>query len=192
MIKFPSGNFHSKDCAIEYARKKAQRKIIAQKNKQVKQQKSQARKDKFKAKSYASKLSELQGVFNELRRYEEFLWFHDRGIEPYCISCLKPLGNDQWCCGHFKTVGARGDLRFDKKNTYLQHNVRCNKHLSGDVENYKKGLAYRFGEEEAKEIINYTNKRQDVVKLTDEEIQKLKKEWRAKVREIRNILGERQ
>jgi len=190
MISLPAGKFHSMECAIDYSRQKAQKTIKRKKAVKEKESRAKSRADKNKVKSYSAKMSELQDVFNELRRYEEFLWFHERGLEPYCISCLKPLGNDQWCCGHFRTVGARSDLRFDKRNTYLQHNVRCNRHLSGDVENYKKGLAHRFGEDEAKEIISYTSIRQEVKKISDEEIRELKKQWRTKVREIKKTLGE--
>lgn len=164
-------------CAIDIADIKRQEK-----------EKKQHREAKNKLKTYAQKMSELQQVFNELRRYQEFLWFNEQGIEPYCISCLKPLGNDQWCCGHLKTTAARPDIRFDRNNTYLQHNIRCNKHLSGDIENYKKGLAYRFGEAKAKEILEYVETEKPLLSLTDDEISSLKSRWRKEIREIKNIL----
>lgn len=157
---------------------------LVQANKQKKARKQQLA-DKQRIKSYAVKMKELQVVFNELRRMEEFAWFKERNIEPYCISCLKPLGNDQWCCGHFKTTKARPDLRFDKMNTYLQHNVRCNQMMSGDIEGYKLGLAYRFGDDEAKRIINHCDKVNSSYKLEDDQIALIKKQWRKKIRELK-------
>jgi len=88
--------------------------------------------------SLAWQHKQTQPVFNKLRRLQEFKWFSDAGLEPVCISCQKPLGGDQWCNGHFKSVGANGRLRYDFKNSYLQHNNRCNRELSGDSDNLKK------------------------------------------------------
>ena len=132
--------------------------------------------------------SEAQALFNKMRRLEELLWFKERGIEPYCISCQKPLGSDQWCNGHFKTRGARPDLAFDKMNSYLQHNVRCNMALSGDIEGYKKGLVIRFGELEAENIINYCEIVQDTPKRTVDDWKKMKKEFRAEIKRLQSLL----
>ena len=96
-----------------------------------------------------------------MRVLQEFKWFADRGLEPTCISCGKKLGGDQWCNGHYKTRGSTPELALDPKNSYLQHNVLCNMHLSGDIEGtkatrgYKKGLIERFGEAEGQAIIDY-------------------------------------
>ena len=73
-----------------------------------------------------------QAAFNKLRVLEEKKWFKERGLVPTCISCNQPKGRDQWACGHYVSRGASGALRYDRLNTYLQHNHRCNMHLSGD------------------------------------------------------------
>ena len=167
-------------CAIIAGRKiiKREKNIVAK----AQRQELRARKDAIK--TTARWASETQDIFNKMRRLEELVWFAERGIEPYCISCQQPLGNDQWCCGHFKTRKARSDLAFDRKNTYLQHNVRCNQHLSADIEGYKYGLAYRFGEEEAKSIIDYCEVHQKTPKRTPDDWKAMKKEFNAEIRRL--------
>tara|TARA_R110002111_G_scaffold157300_1_gene223891 strand:+ start:1875 stop:2468 length:594 start_codon:yes stop_codon:yes gene_type:complete len=123
-----------------------------------------------------------QPVFNKLRRLQELKWFNDRNIEPFCISCQKPIGNDQWCNGHFKTVGSNGRLRYDFKNSYLQHNHQCNQQKSGDIDGLKKGLAIRFGEEEAKDIIDYCETNNSPIKRTWQEIENLRKEFNKEIK----------
>jgi len=189
MTRHPVGNFCSFDCIKIYISKKIERQKKAQRNKQKREQAAQKKISKFKVKSYAKKMKELQKAFNEMRRYEEFLWFAERKMKPTCISCGGELGGDQWSCGHYKTVGARPDLRFDRKNTYLQHNNRCNMHLSGDIENYKRGLTLRFGESEAADILSYLEVIQDTEKMTDCQIQSKMKEYRGITKNIKNKLN---
>lgn len=126
-----------------------------------------------------------QVVFNKLRRLQEFKWFSDRDLEPTCISCQKEIGNDQWCNGHFKTVGSNGRLRYDFKNSYLQHNHNCNKNRSGDIDGYKKGLVARFGEDEAKSIIDYCETNNSPLKRTWQSIEELRKEFNKEIKEFK-------
>lgn len=133
-------------------------------------------------------------VFNKMRRLEELKWFADRGLEPTCISCGKPIGNDVWCCGHFKTVGASGGLRYSRINTYLQHNKRCNMDLSGDIygtkttHGYLKGLANRFGNDEALAIIDYCETETGIVKWVWQDMKAMRQEWSIKIRELEKEL----
>lgn len=179
MISTPVGWFDSHKCLVGYAQA-VKTKSLAKRN----------REQKERLKSYSAKLQVLQKDFNWMRRAQELLWFAELGLEPYCISCLKPLGNDQWCCGHLKTTKARSDLRFDPVNTYLQHNVRCNRALSGDIENYKLGLAHRFGDEESKRILDYVEQQKPIVKMSDDEIKAAGKHYRAEARRAEKRLAE--
>jgi hypothetical protein len=88
-----------------------------------------------------------------MRVLEEKLWFKERGQEPYCISCGKT--NMDWCCGHYKTVGGNGLLRYDTANTYLQCNRYCNMGKSGNIMEYMEGILARFGTKEGSAIIDY-------------------------------------
>lgn len=164
--------------------------------------------DKAESKENRRKLRELnrrdlkwqhkktQPVFNKMRVLEELLYFRDIGEIPVCISCSKPLGGDQWCCGHFKTVGAQGRLRYDSKNTYLQHNKNCNMHLSGDIagtkntHGYLAGIKIRFGEDKGQEIIDYCESNTSAHKWSWEEVEEIRSKCNKRIRELTKILSE--
>ena len=139
---------------------------------------------------------QTQKAFNRMRVLEELQWFKENGLEPSCISCGKELGGDAWCCGHFKTRGAQGNLRYDRVNTYLQHNQRCNMRLSGDIEGaknrrgYKKGLLIRFGKERGQEILDYCESHTEVKKWTCDELEGMRAEFNKRIRELKHITGD--
>jgi hypothetical protein len=155
---------------------------------------SKARKD-LNRRTVRWQHKQTQKAFNRMRVLQELLWFQERGREPACISCGKPLGNDQWCCGHFKTVGAQGGLRYDPINTKLQHNRNCNMGLSGDIygtkttHGYIQGLKNRFGEEEASRIIDHCESRSATVKWEWEQLEDMRKGFNKEIRVIEAILA---
>lgn len=125
--------------------------------------------------------STCKTAFNRSRVLEELYWFKSRFLEPECISCGKT--NMDWCCGHYKTVGASGNLRYDRKNTFLQCNKYCNESLSGNISGnantrgYTRGLIDRFGLEEGGEIIEYCETNQSKTnKWTCEQVEGIKME----------------
>ena len=130
-----------------------------------------------------------QASFNRMRVLEELAWFEKKGVEPYCISCGKTKMD--WCCGHFKTVGSSGSLRYDRNNTFLQCNWYCNMNKSGNIEGcanthgYKKGLYLRFGNE-GEEIIDYCERNQSSVKKwTGIELEGIRKEFSKRASDLR-------
>jgi len=140
-----------------------------------------ARKKEFNLNDVKYQHDLTQPVFNRLRVQEELEWFRSRGLEPECISCAKK--NMDWCCGHFKTRGAQGNLRYDRKNTFLQCNRYCNMALSGNIygdkntRGYIQGLKGRFGESGAQEIIDYCESKTSPRKFTGKELEKMRKEF---------------
>jgi hypothetical protein len=188
-IQIRAGFFCEVDCIAKHGA-----------NKQIKQRENEQKRAKverkkvFECNDLPKQKKITQDVFNKMRRLEEFLWFQERGLDPVCISCGKPLGNDQWACGHFKTRGAQGGLRFDRMNAFLQHNRRCNKALGGDIEGtkttrgYKVGLVERFGEQRGNEIIEYCESNTQIVKWTGEDLIKMRKEFNKKIRELELLL----
>jgi hypothetical protein len=198
-IRVPAGFFCSLDHATKYAKAKQERareqqqqKAKAEQRKAEKATRAASRDAKRKDLKWQHKLT--QKSFNRMRVLEEFLWFKQRGLEPECISCGRPLGGDQWCCGHFKTRGAQSGLRYDPKNTYLQHNHRCNMNLSGDIEGtkttrgYKQGLKDRFGEEEGQAIIDYCESNTAPVKWSWEELEKMRSKFNERIRELEKLI----
>lgn len=169
-------------CAVQYAQKDLQ-KAAERKSRQARAQRRE-----FNRRDLTWQHKQCQRVFNRMRVLEELQWFRERGMEPECISCGR-TGMD-WCCGHFKTRGAQPGLRYDRNNTFLQCNKRCNEALSGNIEGtkttrgYKRGLAERFSEEEAKRIIDYCDSHTDPVKWDWQELEALRKQWNQRIREL--------
>lgn len=163
------------------------------KAKEFKKQASDAKRE-FNRRDIKWQHKQCQPVFNTLRRLQEFKWFKDRGIEPYCISCGNTLGGDEWACGHFRSVGSNSALRYDPVNTYLQHNRRCNQALSGDIngtsttKGYKQGLIDRFGADLALWITDYCEIHNDPVKWDWQKMEAMRKEWNAEIRQLKKEL----
>jgi len=156
--QYPVGKFcKDKDCAIEYAFKPPP--DNAQKVRKLRDKEHALMKKVVNDSSLTRQHGLTQKAFNKLRKLQEFKWFADRNIEPYCISCRKE--NMDWCCGHFQSAGHQGAIRYDEKNTYLQCNRHCNLALSSNREGnkyscgYKKGLMLRFGAGDGSAIIEY-------------------------------------
>ena len=189
IVKKPFGKFYNETHAVNFAVAKFKRDTAKKisKAKQVRTKEIKVNRQaviELNKKSLKWQHKQTQPVFNKLRRLQEFKWFNDRGLEPVCISCQKPLGNDQWCNGHFKSVGANGRLRYDFMNSYLQHNHNCNKHLSGDAKRYEKGLITRFGEDEASEIIAYCEENNAPIKYTWQDINALRFKFNKMIKEL--------
>lgn len=170
-------------CATEYAYA----------NKEVgKKIKHKAQKKKVQTENTSHQHKLTQTAFNRMRVLQELKWFKDRGLEPTCISCNKP--NMDWCCGHFKTRGAQGNLRYDEKNTYLQCNRYCNMALSGNINGnktsrgYISGLSERFGDKQARLIIDYCETNTSPRKFTGEELKALRVEFNKQIRELEKEL----
>lgn len=149
--------------------------------------KHKAKKKEFNINDIKHQHKLTQPIFNKMRVLEEKLWFTSRGLEPECISCGKT--NMDWCCGHFKTRGSQGNLRYDRKNTYLQCNRYCNMGLSGNISGnkntrgYIQGLHDRFGDE-AKEIIDYCENNTQVKIYTGEELERMRKEFNKQIKDL--------
>lgn len=184
--------FCSYSCAskhgIELSNKMRERSLAKQKREKIesnKADKKAVRELNRKCKRWQDK--HTQAAFNKMRRAEELLWFKERGLNPICISCGLELGGDEWCCGHLKTRKAWPELRYDRKNTFLQHNVRCNKNLSGDIEGYKAGLVKRFGKKEGLAIIEYCESYKEPLSRSCGELEAMRKVFNATLRRIVNL-----
>lgn len=130
---------------------------------------------------------QTQPVFNRMRRLEELLWFQERGIEPYCISCRNT--HMDWACGHFITVAAAGRLRYDPRNTFLQCNMNCNSAKSGARGDYEEGLIFRFGDHEGQAIIDYCKSNTGPRVWDWLELENMRIEFAARSRELVKMVG---
>lgn len=112
-----------------------------------------------------------------------------RDADLPCISCGETnppdLHGGQWDCGHFKTVGAYPELRFEERNIHKQC-VVCNQHKSGNLVPYRVELINRIGQEAVDEIESNHNRH----RWTVEECRAIKAEYQQKLKDLRNSRSE--
>ncbi|WP_028616735.1 recombination protein NinG [Pseudomonas canadensis] len=133
---------------------------------------------KEKLKSRADHLREAQGAVNEYVRL--------RDAHLPCISCdSTPNDSDlmtgsRWDAGHYRSVGACPELRFEPLNIHRQC-VKCNRNLSGNAVEYRIRLVLRIGAEK----VAWLEGMHAPCKYTAEEIKAIKAKYRAKTRELK-------
>ena len=175
------------DCAVKLGKKKAAK---------VEKEKHKALKRKVKQENMSHQHKLTQTAFNRMRVMKEKLWYYERGLIPECISCGKKITTGKkFCCGHYKTVGASKNLRYDRMNTYLQCNYDCNSkksgNLSGDkhTHGYTKGLLMRFGDIEGQKILDYLESHQsDVKRWTYDDVYNIRINAYKRIRELKTRL----
>lgn len=149
----------SMNCAIEHARQK-----------QEKAFKKEARQLKKKIKTKTDWLKETQVVFNR------YIRLRDRRLP--CISCGR-FHAGQWHAGHYRTVKAAPQLRFDEANCHKQCQP-CNTHLSGNIVKYRANLITKIGIDEVERIESDNS----IMKRTIEEIIIIKEKYTKLVRNM--------
>ena len=115
-------------CAIKDAQNKRQEKHLREVRKTQ-------RKERKKLKSRSDWMKEAQAAFNRYIRL--------RDKDEPCISCQRHH-DGQYHAGHYRTVGANPELRFDENNVMKQCSA-CNNHLSGNLVNYRINLIKKIG-----------------------------------------------
>lgn len=133
---------------------------------------------KEKLKTRADHLREAQAAVNEYVRL--------RDAHLPCISCdSTPNDNDlmtgsRWDAGHYRSVGACPELRFEPLNIHRQC-VKCNRNLSGNAVEYRIRLVQRIGAEK----VAWLEGLHAPCKYTVEEIKAIKSKFRAKTKELK-------
>jgi hypothetical protein len=157
----------SPDCAVVIARDKREkkRKSLAS----IERREIKVRKEKLK--NRADHLREAQATFNE--------WVRLRDADRPCISCGRHH-EGQYHAGHYRSVGANPELRFEPLNVWKQC-APCNTHLSGNLVNYRISLLQGIGAEK----VEWLEGPHEPRKYTVEEIKTIKAEYRAKTRELK-------
>jgi hypothetical protein len=141
------------------------RKAIAQRDRRE----IQVRKERLK--SRADHMREAQAAFNE--------WIRLRDADRPCVSCGRHH-EGQYHAGHYRSVGANPELRFEPLNVWKQC-APCNTHLSGNLVNYRLSLLQLIGPEK----VDWLEGPHPACKHTVEEIKSIKAKYRAKTRELK-------
>ncbi|WP_455884728.1 recombination protein NinG [Pseudomonas spelaei] len=133
---------------------------------------------KEKLKTRADHLREAQAVVNEYIRL--------RDAHLPCISCdSTPNDSDlmtgsRWDAGHYRSVGACPELRFEPLNIHRQC-VKCNRNLSGNAVEYRIRLVLRIGAEK----VAWLEGLHAPCKYTVDEIKDIKAKYRAMTKELK-------
>jgi hypothetical protein len=155
-------------CGFEHAAEWAKN---AQDKARAKKAEESKRKDREKLKSLKSRsewLKEAQAVFNK------YIRMRDENLP--CVSCGR-FHEGQWHAGHYLSVGAHPELRFNEMNVWRQCQP-CNSHLSGNQINYRKEGVNRIGIES----VEWLEGKHEPLKLTIPEIQALIAEYKEKIK----------
>ena len=162
-----SGFYCCEEHMINYSIKNAISNVNKEKRKNTIRQK-QALKTK------STLLKEAQSAFNE------YIRVRDKG--KGCISCLTNKKNIQYHAGHFKSIGAYRELRFNEDNCHLQC-ARCNNLLSGNLLEYRENLIKKIGLDRVEKLYE----KHEIIKYSREEIIEIKKHYKNKTKKLITI-----
>jgi hypothetical protein len=137
-----------------------------------------------KAKAFKSDLrAKLKtiGEYKEDAKKSFQKWIRLRDSELPCISCNNANTND-WAGGHYFSAGKYSGLIFDERNCHKQCNTYCNKNLSGNLLEYRKGLVKRFGIDFVEQLESESDSKRNY-KFTKEELIAKKLQYDIKIKE---------
>lgn len=136
-------------CAIEKARadrlkqqEKDQQTAVRRRLQAEKEQRAQLKIRRLAVKPRSYWLRQAQQAVNAYVR--------ERDRHLPCVSCGTTVAA-QWDAGHYRTVAAAPQLRFDPRQIHKQCSV-CNQHKSGNVVAYRAELIRRIGVAVVEEI----------------------------------------
>lgn len=158
-------------CSVACAIALTQATKARQSREQDKQERAARRAARERIKSKGDYLRETQAAFNE--------WIRERDRDLPCISCGR-FHQGQWHAGHYRTVGANPELRFNPLNVHKQC-APCNNHKSGDIVNYRINLVERIGVDQ----VEWLEGPHEPQRYTIEELKALKAKFRAMTRSLK-------
>lgn len=154
-------------CATEYARKSDPERL----NAYVRRARALAKREgREKLRSRSDWLKLAQAAFNA--------YIRERDKGKPCISCGR-LTNAKQNAGHYRSVGAAPQLRFNEDNCHKQCE-HCNSWKSGNQAEYRVRLIERIGLVRVENLESSNG----VLRLSIDDIKALTSLYRAKLREL--------
>lgn len=153
-------------CSIKCLAEHQKNKRIAKKQKD---ERAELKKRKEKLKTKSDYAGEAQAAFNA--------YIRERDKGQLCISCQKPPKKKN--AGHYRSVGACPELRFEELNVHLQCE-HCNTYLSSNAIEYRINLVKKIG----LEYVEWLEGPHPPKKYTIEDLKQIKKEYKRKLREL--------
>lgn len=158
-------------CAVAWVQAEAAKSTERRRKRQEREEKAKQREAKERIKTRAEWAREAQAAFNA--------WVRERDADLPCVSC----GRDhqgQWHAGHYRSVGAAPELRFEPLNTHRQC-APCNTHKSGNAIEYRINLVKRIGEA----AVEWLEGPHAPKKYTIDELKEIKRTYAARARQLR-------
>lgn len=168
----------SPQCALQLAGKEREKRERAE----AKAKRAQNREALERLKTRSDHMKEAQAAFNA--------WVRERDHGKPCISCDSTPSNaglitgSRWDAGHYRSVGACPELRFEPLNCHAQC-VRCNRDLSGNTVEYRIRLRERIGDE----ALEWLEGPHPARKHTIEDLKEIKVRYRRLKRELQKARG---
>jgi hypothetical protein len=114
--------------------------------------------------------------------FNAYIRWRDRN--ETCICCGLPYGTNDlggdFDCGHFRTRGAAGHLRFNEDNAFGQRKY-CNQRRSGNQLAMEAGIIKRIGKARVEAVKNNN----DTHKWTREELIAIEAKYKLKLKELK-------
>lgn len=171
-------------CKAPFKKERLTQKICGQTECIVEQvYKNKAKREKVERKETKAKLKVLTETKPKLTKAAQIAfnaYIRARDYVKPCISCDSPIKWDSGAtggvcdAGHWLSIGARVNLRFNEDNCHAQCK-HCNNQLSGNAANYRIGLVKRIGLERV-EALEGDHKLHHYSKDDLREIEKIYKE----------------
>ncbi|MDO9929611.1 recombination protein NinG [Glaesserella parasuis] len=161
----------SAECGVKLAKiaqEKARQKAIEKRNRE---ERAKIKATRERLKSRSEWLKDAQAVFNEYIRL--------RDKDEPCISCQR-FHQGQYHAGHYRTVKAMPELRFNEDNVHKQCSA-CNNHLSGNITEYRINLVRKIGAERVEALESY----HPPVKWSAEDCKEIIQTYKAKIKELK-------
>jgi len=155
-------------CAIHHASDQNVKKAA----KAEKERRKEFRERKKALKTRGEWLREAQAAFNA------YIRARDKG-QP-CISCQRDH-QGQMHAGHYRSVGAAPELRFEEDNCHIQC-APCNNHKSGNAIEYRINLVEKIGVER----VEWLEGPHGPKKYTIDEIKEIKAKYKKLAKEMRD------
>ena len=171
--KMDAGQRIHPDCIEGFAQAQAEKSARAQAKRVVMAAKVDKALTKQRLATFKSKAQWAKEAQTEFNR---FIRLRDAALP--CISCGRHH-QGQWHAGHFLSVGARPELRFEEWNVHKQC-APCNTHLSGNAVLFRKGLIAIAGAE----IVDWLEGPHDPRRDTVDDLKAIKAKYAAKVRAL--------
>lgn len=162
----------SPECAAAVAVKEREKKERQQARLEARRAAEERREHRAKVERLKTRQEWLKEAQSEFNRY-----IRERDKDLPCISCGQHRSS--YDAGHFRSVGAAPQLRFDEDNCHKQC-VHCNQHLSGNALEYRSRLIARIGIDRVSRLEDDNSVR----KYTIEDAKSIKAHYRAKFKDL--------